>query len=109
MLKPMAENLLTLEPTGKNGAKIHRALIFPIGNALEKLEDIEQSGVTPGNRTIFFKFDHPGGFSSGNYDLTFDLFRDGDVILYHTKNADVKNIGSDTAEITILEEVKKIS
>ncbi|KAI4439013.1 hypothetical protein FMM80_01070 [Schaedlerella arabinosiphila] len=109
MLKPMAENLLTLQPTDKNGEEIHKALIFPIGTALENLEDIEQSGSTPSNRTIFLKFDHPGGLSSGNYNLTFDLFRDGNVVLYQTKNADVENIGSDTAKITILEAVKKIS
>lgn len=109
MIKPMAENLLTLQPTGRNGKEIRRALIFPIGTALENLEDIEKSGVNPGNRIIFFKFDHPGFFSSGNYDLTFDLFRNGESALYQTKNADVENVGSDTAKITILEDVKKIS
>jgi len=109
MLKPMAENLLTLQPTGRNGSEIRRALIFPIGTALENLEYIQRSGVNPGNRTIFFKFDHPGIFSSGNYDLTFDLFRDGVATLYHTKNADVENVGSDTVKITILEALKKIA
>ena len=54
MLKPMAENLLTLQPNGRNGSEIRRALIFPIGTALENLEDIQRSGVNPGNRTIFF-------------------------------------------------------
>jgi len=41
--------------------------------------------------------------------LTFDLFRDGVATLYHTKNADVENVGSNTVKITILEDLKKIA
>lgn len=112
LLKPMAENLLTMKPTKENtGKEFKNQLFFPIGGMIEKLEDMEQSGVNAGNKVIFLKLDCHGldYLSEEKYDLTFDLFRNGNIILYHTKNALIKNLGADTMEITILEDVKKIS
>lgn len=110
MLKPMAENLITLKPTNGNGNEISKKLFFPIGDALEKLEDIVHSGSNPSNQVIFLKLDQHGlEYNSGKYDLIFDSFRRDGIILYQTKNASVEDIGCDTMSITILEDVKKIS
>lgn len=110
LLKPMAENLLTLKPVDEKGKEFRKLLIFPIGSALEKLEDMNRSGVNTGNKEMFFKLDHHGlDYASGNYDLTFDLFNEGNIILYQTKNAFVEDVGADTMHITVCEDVKKVS
>lgn len=109
MLKPMAENLISLKHINGNKKEIKNKLFFPIGGALEKLEDIIQSDVNLGNQVIFLKLDQHGlEYDPGNYDLTFDLFREGNVILYQTKNASVEDVGSDTMKIEIHEDVKKV-
>lgn len=109
LLKPMAENLLTMKPTDGKGKEFKKQLIYPIGNALENLEEMERSGVNPGNHVMYLKLDHHGlDYASGKYDLIFDLFREGNVILYKTKNASIEDIGSDTIHITFHEDVEKI-
>ena len=110
MLKPMAENLIQLKHINGNRKEIKDKLFFPIGGALGKLEDMIQSGVNLGNQVIFLKLDQHGlEYEPGNYDLTFDLFREGNVIKKKKKNAIVKDLGNDTMKIEVLEDVKKVS